>query len=159
MALAPPSLEPQVEIAERAGQRDLADMGRAGEGRGLASKTARARSTLLAGAPARADGGSRRAEAFLVDLQQGGVHDAVGQRCKGERGEAVAAGRDDHAAAGRKIQELGDDTGIVEGCPVLQNQRRYLADRVEPADRVVRVCRVGRFDLTRSLSPQSAAVI
>ena len=92
MVLAPAFAEAEVAIAERAGDRDLADIGRAGE-RGRRGLERRQPARDLAGLvldPFRLVA-LGRAKAPLVDLQDRRIQDAVGERLQAQRRKARLA--------------------------------------------------------------------
>jgi hypothetical protein len=88
-----------------------------------------------------------RPPAALVDLEQGRIHDAVGERLLAQGLETVPAGGDDAPAPGQVIEIIHDDAGIVEGLAVLQDQGGDLSEGVLLAKRIVRVERIRLDDL------------
>ena len=92
MGSAPFPLEAQILIAERAGEGDLADMRLADSAGGSASKRRKPALDLAALViePALVVR-FRRAIAPFVDLQQRGIHDAVGERLHRQGGNALSA--------------------------------------------------------------------
>ena len=94
------------------------------------------------------------APALLVDLQDRRVHDAVGERLPGQRVEAAGPRRDELAAAGEHVEIFEDDAAVVEGCAVLEHQRRDLAERILPRSVVVGIGGVGGDDLDAVRKPE-----
>src|SRR6266571_1083996 len=106
MMLAPASLEPQVEIAERAGSGDLSDMREPVEAGRLRLERGQ-HPGHLAGLmldPSRLVT-LRRPPAAFIDSQNACIHKAVGERLLAQRQEARRRlGRNDPAAAGAMIE-------------------------------------------------------
>ena len=140
--------EAQIEIAERRGEGDGADVERRREGRQRRLEGGKGAADLagLIGGPALVPE-LGRPHAALVDLQDGGIHDAVGERLQAQHLEAPGAGRNDPPAAGEVVEIFEDHPGIVEGEAVLEDQHRDLAERVLPAQGILRVGGVGHHHL------------
>jgi hypothetical protein len=149
---APSAAKAEVAIAERAGKRDLPDMGKAGNG--IEHRRRRfqhsERALYFAGLviePFRLVLFGRAPAAF-VDRQDRGIENAVAQRLHAQRCEALRGfTRDDLAAAGAVIEIFEDHPRIVKRAAILGDQHGNLAERVLPAHRVARIHRVGRLDL------------
>ncbi len=145
---APAAGKAQIEIAERAGERDRADIAltrgrrRAFQRRKAARDLARVMiepfGDILAGFTI----------AGLVDLQQRRVHDAVGERLQRQGLEArPGRGRNDPVAARQPIEIFDDHGAIVERGAVLEDQRRDLAERILAAQRIAGIVGVGGGDV------------
>lgn len=88
-----------------------------------------------------------RAHARLVDLQDAGIHHAVGQGLLAQGAEAlVLAGGDDLAAAGDGVEIFQDHARIIQRHRVFRDEDRDLAERVLGAQGIAFVQRVGGFD-------------
>jgi hypothetical protein len=141
----PVAVKSQIPIAQRARQRDMADLRHAVEIR-RSGFQARQRARHLAGlmvepfrlVPVRA------APAALVNLQYRCIHQTVAQRLQRQRREAGGrVSRNDPAAAGAMIEIFDDHLRVEERRSILEDQDRNLAERILPAQRIGRLHRVG----------------
>src|SRR5690242_7861120 len=84
-------------------------------------------------------------EAGLVNDQDRGIHDAVGQSSLREHAIALGSVQSQQAiGSGNLLQELNDDPAVVDCASILQNKTRHLAERILLTQRislVERVCR------------------
>src|SRR5581483_2135859 len=139
MAGAPATVEAEIAIAERTGERDVADVGRAAELRRRRFER-RKPARYLAGLVVEPLGfvGFRLAPARLVHRQDRRIENAVAQRLQAQGGEPRhRIARHDFAAASAMIEIFQDDARVVPGVAVLAEQRRNLAERILLPDRVV----------------------
>jgi hypothetical protein len=96
-------------------------------------------------------------EAALVDQQDRGVHQPVGQRLQAQGGEPRAGiARHDAAATGAMIEIVEDHPRIEQHRAILEHKGRDLSQRILLAHRVARVQRVRRFEGDLSLEPKHA---
>ena len=156
--LAPASGKAQVAIAERAGERDLADRRRRIERRrrrfergeravDLALLQVEPFLLVLLG----------RAPSALVDEKNAGIEDAVAQRLERKRRDArVRVLRNDLAAPGALIEILEDHRRVVQHGAVLDDQRGDFSERILPTKAVARVGRIGLLDRHVVLEPKNA---
>src|SRR5262245_26644018 len=158
MVAPPRSLEPEIAIAERASERDLPHIRRrrlfrrrgferserAGDLAGLMIEP----SWLVPlGWP----------EAALVDQQDRGIHQPVGQRLQAQGGEPRAGiPWHDAATAGTMIEIFKDDPRIEQHRAILEHEGRDLSQRILLSHGVARVHCVGRLERDLSLEPEHA---
>jgi hypothetical protein len=86
------------------------------------------------------------AEADLVDLQHSGIHDPVRQGLQPQHREPLRPVWNDAAAARDMIEILDDHARIEQHRPILQQKGRNFAQRILPAQAVMRVVRISGLD-------------
>ena len=118
-------LQTEIQVAEGTSQSDRADVGRHRRGRGLERHEGARDFASLMIDPSRFVA-LRGAPASLINLQQSGIHDAIGEGLQRERTETQRRiGRDDPSTSrGQMLEIFNDDAAVVERRPILQDQRR-----------------------------------
>ncbi len=89
-----------------------------------------------------------RAEAAFIELENGGIGDAIRQGLQLQRGEPGRPGGGDHrVAACIMVQKLNDDAAVIHRGAVGQDQAGDFSEWVILPQRIGRVHRIGRKNL------------
>ena len=144
--------EAEVEIAQRGDEPDLPDVERRRQTLRLALERVQRVVDLrvLSGQPLR-PAQRLRTQRGLVAREDGGVHDAVGQRMAPQRLPARFARGRKHATAAQRVEVLADHRRIVELAAVVAEQRGHLHQRVVRGE-----VAVGRVRRDRDRQPLDA---
>ena len=88
-------------------------------------------------------------EPTLIHLQNGCIHDAVGERLQSERCDAFGPCGNEFTAPCFQVETFNNDAGIVNHHAIIQNEGGDFAERILLANGIIGINRVGRnnFDL------------
>ena len=139
---APGAFETEIQIAQRAGERDSADVSVSAARRGRLDDRERAGDLAALIFYPLGAAHFRLAPCLFVAQQQRRVADPVRERLQPEHVKPTRAGRNEAPASGEMVEIFDDDAAVEEHAAVLQHQRGDLAERVFRADAVRGVGRV-----------------
>ena len=148
MARAPGAFEPQIEIAQRRRQRDMADVDGASPRRVQPQAPPIAVDLALLQIDERLVTRRFRPRGGFITEQQSRVANPVAERLQAQRGEtARGIGWEKSIPTGEMVEIFGDDAAVIERRTILQHQHRDFAEQILHADAIGGIGEIDAGDL------------